>query len=223
MLGAMAFSAAIFDLDGTLLDSLQDVADSMNRALRRNGLPVHPVDAYRAFIGNGVKVLARRVLPDELKQDEALAGRVLREMEEDYSAHWADSSRPYDGIAEMLDGLAAAGMRMAILSNKAHRFTRLIAERFFSAWPFDPVIGSREGGPHKPDREAALQIARAWGLEPGRVLYAGDTDADMLTGRGAGMHTVGVLWGFRSREELERTGASLTIRQPQELLALVGR
>ncbi len=219
----MVLSAAIFDLDGTLLDTLQDIADCMNRALRRNGLPVHPVDAYRTFVGNGVKVLARRVLPDDLRQDDALAGRILGEMEEEYGAHWADSSRLYAGIGGMLDGLVAAGARMAILSNKPHRFTRLIAERFFGAWPFDPVIGAREGGPHKPDPQAALEIARVWGLAPERVLYAGDTDADMLTGRGAGMHTVGVLWGFRTREELERTGAEATIREPRELLAWFGR
>lgn len=219
----MSFTGAIFDLDGTLLDSLRDVADSMNRALLRNGFSAHPVDAYRTFIGNGVKVLAQRVLPADRRHDQDLARRLVREMEREYEGHWADNSRPYAGIAGMLDGLSARGVRLAILSNKADRFTRLVAERFFSAWLFDPVIGARDGAPHKPDPEAALQIARAWRVPAGEVLYAGDSDADMLTGRGAGMYTVGVLWGFRGREELERNGAHVTVEQPADLLALLAR
>ena len=214
----MKCRAAIFDLDGTLLDSLQDIADSMNRTLRRNGFPDHPVQAYRGFIGNGVRVLARRVLPEDRREDDGLVERVLREMQEEYASHWADKSRPYPGIARMLDALAARGVRMAILSNKPDRFTRLIADRFFSAWPLDPVIGARDGRPHKPDPEAALEIARAWKLAPEAVLYAGDSDADMLTGRAAGMYPVGVLWGFRPREELVSSGAAITVDEPAELL-----
>jgi phosphoglycolate phosphatase len=215
----MLRTGAIFDLDGTLLNSLQDVADCMNRALGRNGLPVHPVEAYRTFIGNGVRVLAQRVLPESRRHDQVLVERLLGEMHAEYASHWADTSRPYPGIAEMLDGLAARGVRMAILSNKQDRFTRLIAERFFSAWPFDPVIGSGEGRPHKPDPEAALQIARSWRMPAPRVLYAGDSDADMLTGSAAGMYTVGVLWGFRTREELERTGAAVTVQRPADVIS----
>ncbi len=215
----MMYSGAIFDLDGTLLDSLQDVADSMNRTLRRNGFAAHPVDAYRRFIGNGVRLLAQRVLPENRREDGDLVKRLVGEMQAEYEAHWADASRPYPGIAEMLEGLATRGVRLAILSNKPDRFTRLIAERFFSAWPFDPVIGSREGRPHKPDPEAALQIARAWRVPASEVLYAGDSDADMLTSRAAGMYAVGVLWGFRPRDELERTGAAVTIERPADLLS----
>lgn len=219
----MSFAAAIFDLDGTLLDSLQDIADSMNRALKGNGFPVHPAEAYRGFIGNGAKLFAQRVLPENRRHDEALGRLIVRQMHDEYAKCWAERSRLYGGIAEMLDGLAAKGVRMAILSNKADRFTRLIAGHFLAAWPFDPVVGSRDGGPHKPDPEAALQIARGWGVPAGDVLYAGDSDADMLTGRGAGMFTVGVLWGFRCQEELQRSGASLVVERPADLLALFGR
>lgn len=212
--------AVIFDMDGTLLDTLEDLGGSMNRVLEREGFPPHPVEAYRLFVGDGAATLARRVLPAGARGP-ALVERVRAAWSEEYDRHWADETRLYPGIAELLDALAARGLPMAVLSNKPHEFTVRMARHFLGRWPLRPVLGAREGVPHKPDPAAALQIARGWGLEPARVLYAGDTNTDMQTARGAGMFAVGVLWGFRSREEIAAAGAQALASTPGDILPLI--
>ena len=206
----------LFDLDGTLLDTLEDLADSTNRSLARLGLPPHPVQAYRYFVGEGLAVLARNTLPAD-RQDAATIESLKSLFNEDYDQHWADKTRPYEGIPALLDTLSARGVPMAILSNKPHAFTQAMVGHFFRSWSFTGVFGARESHPRKPDPAAALEICAGMGLEAAEMLYAGDTRTDMQTARNAGMFAVGVLWGFRPREELVDNGAQALVAAPQEL------
>jgi phosphoglycolate phosphatase len=211
-------SGVLFDLDGTLLDTLADLAYSTNRCLARLGLPEHPVEAYRYFVGDGLANLARRTLPAE-RRDPATVEALQELFNRDYHEHWADSTRAYEGIAELLTALSARGVPMAILSNKPHAFTVDMVRHFLGSWRFAAVFGARDSHPRKPDPAAALEISSALGLAPARVLYAGDTRTDMETACNAGMFAVGVLWGFRPRAELVESGAQALAARPAELLA----
>jgi phosphoglycolate phosphatase len=212
------YAGVLFDLDGTLLDTLEDLADSTNRCLARLGLPPHPVESYRYFVGDGLSVLARRVLPPD-RQDQASLEALVELFNGDYQEHWADKTRPYRGIEELLAALSGRGLPMGVLSNKPHSFTAVMVEHFFRSRCFAEVFGARDSLPRKPDPAAALQICSRLGLTPERMLYAGDTRTDMQTARNAGMFAVGVLWGFRPREELLESGAQALVAHPRELLA----
>jgi phosphoglycolate phosphatase len=211
------YNAVIFDMDGTLLDTLEDLGDCMNRVLERSGFPAHPIEAYKYFVGDGMRNLVKRVLPEDKCKEQTIA-RLQARMAEEYAIHWADKTRLYRGIAGLLDELVRREVRRAILSNKPHEFTTLMAERYFGKWRFDPVFGARDGIPSKPDPAAALETCRLWELDPGEVLYAGDTNTDMQTARRGGMFALGVLWGFRTREELEENGAQSVITTPEQML-----
>jgi phosphoglycolate phosphatase len=211
------YSAVIFDMDGTLLNTLEDLGDCMNRVLTRAGYNTHPIDDYRYFVGDGIKNLVRRVLPEQ-RRDEATIRQIQTAMVKEYGKHWADKTDLYPGISALLDELMKREIKKGILSNKPHASTKVIAERYFKDWRFDPVFGARDGVPRKPDPAAALEICRHWGLEPSGVLYAGDTNTDMQTARQGGMFAVGVLWGFRTKEELIENGAQELIAAPQEIL-----
>lgn len=215
----MRYSAVIFDLDGTLLDSLEDLADSVNAVLAGRGMPVHPVPAFRRFVGNGVVNLVRRAAPP------GLADAELRELVQagraEYARRWDAKSRPYPGIPEMLDALARGGVRLALLSNKPDEFTARIAERFYASWPLNPARGAREGVPLKPDPAAALDVAEELGLTPGEILFAGDSDVDVRTARNAGMFAAGVLWGFRDADELAAAGADKLFATPEDLARFI--
>jgi phosphoglycolate phosphatase len=212
------YGAAIFDMDGTLLDTLVDLGNCMNRVLAGSGYPGHPIEAYKHFVGDGMRNLAERVLPED-NRDESTIERISAEMVSEYGKGWEEKTALYPGIAPLLDELARRGIRRAILSNKPHQLTDIMARRYFGRWGFDPVFGARDGVPRKPDPASALEICRAWGLEPGEVLYAGDTNTDMRTAREAGMFALGVLWGFRSREELIEYGAQALIAEPGQMLS----
>jgi phosphoglycolate phosphatase len=213
------FAAVIFDLDGTLLDSLEDLADSVNAVLAGQGMPVHPVPDYRRFVGNGVVNLVRRAAPAGLS--DAQVRELVQAGRAEYGRRWDRKSRPYPGIPAMLDALAAGGVRQALLSNKPDDFTRRIAERFFAAWPLSPARGAQEGVPLKPDPAAALGVARDLGFAPSEILFAGDSDVDVRTARNAGMFAAGVLWGFRDADELTTAGADRLFATPAELAAFV--
>jgi len=217
---APGFRAAMFDLDGTLLDTLDDLADSMNAVLERRGWPAHPRDAYRFFVGEGARLLVTRALPAERRGD-AEVDAAFDEYRAEYGRRWNARSRPYDGIAEMLGALSVRGLRLAVLSNKPHAFTRKCVEHFFPGVRFDAVHGHRESTPPKPDPAAALAIARDLGVPPAAWLYLGDSGVDMETANRAGMFAAGVLWGFRPREELERHGARALCARPADALALL--
>lgn len=215
----MSYKAVLFDLDGTLLDTLDDLANAGNRVLAARSLPVHPVTAYRYFVGDGIATLVERILPPELRSRDEIAQTVAA-FQREYAANWDEHSAPYQGIAEMLDALVAGGLRLAVLSNKPEDFTRLCVERLLAAWPFDPVFGQRAGVPKKPDPAGALAAARELGLEPAEILYVGDTSIDMRTARAAAMDPVGVLWGFRDAAELQAAGAARLISDPAELVPI---
>ncbi len=213
---AFPFRAVIFDLDGTLADSLGDIGGAMNEALVAGGLPAHPLLAYHLFIGEGVDVLARRAAP---MLEELHLKKLVDEYRERYAARIDAATRPYEGVSDMLDGLVAANVPLAVLSNKRDDFTVELVRRRFSRWPFRAVRGERVDVPRKPDPTAALEIASTLGVAPADCAFVGDTAIDMKTARAAGMLPVGVLWGFRGREELLEAGAKRLIAHPRELLA----
>ncbi|MFH1020674.1 MAG: HAD family hydrolase [Pseudomonadota bacterium] len=210
----------LFDLDGTLVDSLADLADSMNRVLARQGIPPHPVQAYRYFVGDGIVNLVQRALPPVARQQE-LIQNCVQEMRQDYALHWADTTRPYPGIAELLDALANRGIAMAILSNKPDDLTQEVVRTLLPSWHFAAVAGARETIARKPDPAGALRIAGLLQREPADFLYVGDTNTDMQTARAARMFAIGALWGFRTADELKENGAQALLSRPIELCALL--
>jgi phosphoglycolate phosphatase len=218
----MTYRAVLFDLDGTLLDTLQDLADSTNYVLTEAGFPRHEVGTYRYFVGAGRRALACRALP-EGHRDEQTVDKVSSEIERVYSRRWEEHTHPYPGIPELLDALTDLGIRMAILSNKPQRPAELTVSRLLPRWHFDVVEGERPGTLLKPDPSGALQIARRMKMKPVEFLYLGDSGTDMRTAVAANMYPVGALWGFRTAEELLEGGAKALIRRPADLLPLLPR
>lgn len=214
------FPAVVFDLDGTLLDTLADIADAMNSVLSAHGFPTHPLDAYRTFVGDGVRTLATRTIPAE-RRDEADIDRFTAQMRDAYAANWDNKTAPYDGIAAMLDTLVERGVRLAILSNKPHDFTELCVQKLLPRWTFDVVLGHKDGIPLKPDPGGAIEMARLLGLAPGDILYVGDSGMDMTAATAAGMFPLGVLWGFRSRQELLENGARGLCSVPSDIVSFL--
>lgn len=206
----MAIGGVIFDLDGTLLDTLKDIADPANETLRAHGYPEHPIDAYRTFVGDGVRVLMERVLPATERAPETIDAMV-EAMRGRYREYLHRSTQPYPGIPELINGLAQAGLRLATLSNKLDDLTKDCIAHYFPDAPFHPVIGQSDAFPKKPDPTAALSIAQGWSLRPDHVAFVGDTSTDMQTATGAGMRPLGVAWGFRTREELQEYGAEAVV------------
>jgi len=213
----MRFQAVIFDLDGTLVDSLADLGESMNLVLAQLGLPGHPLDAYRHFVGEGLRVLAARALPEQMRSDEMI-DRATTLMLEIYSQRLLVHTRPYAGIRELLEGLEASGLKLAVLSNKMDGPTQKITTGLLADCPFAAVFGSRPGVPKKPSPAGALEIAERLGVPPECFLYLGDTAIDMQTAAAAGMFSIGVLWGFRPAGELIRGGAKMLLSHPTHLL-----
>ncbi len=217
----MPFKAIVFDLDGTLLDTLEDLADSTNAALAAMGLPEHPVDAYRYFVGDGLENLVRRTMGSRAG-DPAEVARGVELARREYARRWADKSKPYAGVPELLDELTARGIPMAIFSNKPDEFTQLCVTRLLPSWRFAAVRGATAEFPKKPDPAGALAVATKLGVAPADVLYLGDTNTDMRTAIAAGMYPVGALWGFRTADELRDAGAAVLVKSPMDLLAVLG-
>ena len=215
----MKYQAVLFDLDGTLLDTLEDLADSMNRALNRLGYDTHPVDEYRFFVGDGIEKLAARALPLQASQAEVEKCSIA--MREEYDTSWADKTHPYPGIPQLLNSLTQQNIKLAVLSNKPDPLTKLIINKLLADWHFELVLGARPGVPKKPDPSVALKIASTLKIHPKQFLYLGDTNTDMKTAVAAGMYPVGVLWGFRTAEELCTSGAKTLIHEPLEVLRLL--
>lgn len=204
----------IFDLDGTLVNSLPDIAAAMNRALAKHGLPTHEEERYKYMVGNGVLNLARRAVGDCQESYQA----VLDTYREDYARNCRVVSCPYEGISQLLDGLVKKGMKVCVFSNKDHQDVLSVVKHYFPAVPFAAIRGRMENVPIKPAPDGALLIARELGVAPQDFWYVGDTNTDMACGNAAGMATVGVLWGFRKRDELEAAQAKRIIAHPLELL-----
>lgn len=215
----MKFKAILFDLDGTLLDTLEDLADSMNQALSELGFATHPVEAYKYFVGDGAETMAQRALPQE-NRDEATVRQCHQRAKFYYSKHWADKTRLYPGIAELLEGLQKLSAAMSILSNKPDEFTQQMVAKLLVGYDFEIVRGANSDTPIKPDPTAALQIAGQMNIPPAEFVYLGDTDTDMKTANAAGMLAVGAAWGFRTAKELTENGAKVLVRNPVEVLGL---
>jgi len=211
----------LFDLDGTLVDSLRDLAETTNHVLTELGHPTHPEEAYALFVGDGVTTLMKRCLPGDVASDADEVDRAVESMKAAYAHRWKNHTRPYPGILEMLRNLTSKRIRCGVLSNKPEGFTCETVAHFFSDIPFATVRGAREGIPVKPDPTSALQICEEWNTTPGQVIYVGDTNTDMRTGNAAGFRTIGVAWGFRDREELEAAGADQVMERPAQLLTLL--
>jgi phosphoglycolate phosphatase len=216
----MKYDGVLFDLDGTLADTLEDLADAMDRVLRGEGLPGHGYAEYRRMIGHGIRRLVSAALPAD-RRDDPTVDRCFARMIADYGEHSLVKTHLYDGVAELLAALKAVGLKLAVLSNKADEPTRRIVAALFADGAFDAVAGARPDVPLKPDPAGALLAAASLGIEPGRTIYVGDSPTDMRTALAAGMTPVGVSWGFRTRGELVEAGASAVIDHPPELLALL--
>ncbi len=211
-------TAVLFDLDGTLLDTLTDLAASGNEVLSSRGLPTHPVEAYKTFIGEGMLELVRRIFPDEHRPAEgAPLAAALEEYRSAYSSNWTNTTCLFPGIADLLDELKRSEIPIGVFSNKAHDFTVKCVEEFLTEWEWDIVLGHREGKAKKPEPAGAIEAAHAMNVAPANCFFVGDSDVDMQTAVNAGMRPIGVSWGFRSAEELRGAGAEVVITCPREL------
>ena len=217
----MNYEAAIFDLDGTLVNSLDDLADSANATLRAHSFPVHEVEVYRYFVGNGSRKLIERILPEEYAADMAFVEQFVSEYKDCYARNLLQKTKPYDGIMEMLEELRRRGIPMAVCTNKHQSAAEMIVKTLFPHGIFQEIIGDQEGLPRKPDPQKVLRIMKNFGVTGEQTAYFGDTDVDMDTARNAGAFAVGVLWGFRAREELVAHGADILLTHPMELFEKV--
>ncbi len=207
----------IFDLDGTLLNTLEDLADSGNYILSKYGFNQHSLDDYRYFVGNGIYKLVERILPEN-KREKTFVEEVRSEFMTYYDQHKADKTAPYQGIIELLEELQQRGIQMAIASNKAQEAMDPLVEFYFPTVTFAAVFGQRTGIPTKPDPDIVFDILNKTNISKSDTLYVGDTAVDMQTAKSAGVKSVGVLWGFRPKEELVQAQAELIIEKPEELL-----
>ncbi len=216
----MPYKAVLFDLDGTLLDTIDDIGDAVNRVLEQNGFPAHNMDTYSRFVGDGATNLISRALPEDKRTDTVIHA-CLDAFLEDYGRNWNVKTAPYEGIPELLDTLTARRLKMAVLSNKPHEYTIKCMDGFLHDWNFDVVLGQRDDVPKKPDPAGALEIAKQLNISPSDFLYLGDTETDLKTATAAGMFPVGVLWGFRSAKELRENGAKVLIKRPLDIMNLL--
>ncbi len=214
------FEAVIFDLDGTLLDTIEDIAAAMNRVLAPRGLGTYGVETYKTLVGDGVEELVRRAFRSQALSDEDVAG-IVRDYRREYEFAWRDHSRPYPEVPALLEALRARGVRTAVLSNKSHVFTEVMTRELLPGFRFDVVRGAFSGAPLKPDPAAALAIAAGLGVAPAACAFLGDTNVDMMTARAAGMFAAGALWGFRTARELTESGAEILLESPLGLLAVL--
>ncbi|MBW2062475.1 MAG: HAD family hydrolase [Deltaproteobacteria bacterium] len=213
----MNFKAVMFDLDGTLLDTLEDIADSMNAVLQREGFKSHALTAYQYFIGDGVEKMVFRALPQDQRQ-ELMIMKCVQQYRAEYGRNWTRKTKPFQEITELLDELEKNEKKLAVLTNKPDDAARKMIAHYFPGPRFAMVLGARNDIPRKPDPQGAFEIAARLSLELNEFLYLGDMATDMETAIAAGMFPVGVSWGYRSPEELKGCGARLILDRPLDLL-----
>ncbi len=216
----MSIRAVVFDLDGTLLNTITDIADALNEALAQHQFPTYTYDEVRYLIGGGIERLVRRGVP--AGTSESIFQAVLTTTRSIYDIWLNRSTCPYQGIIELLERLTLAGVKTAIVTNKPHHAALLCVEKFFSNHPFFAVEGDREGFPLKPDPQALLPLLERMGVTPNETLYVGDSDVDMQISTASGVCGVGVLWGFRDESELLANGASFIVSEPIEIATIAG-
>ncbi|MGN0556694.1 MAG: HAD family hydrolase [Acutalibacteraceae bacterium] len=211
--------AVLFDLDGTLLNTIADLANASNFMLRRFGYPEHSVESYKYKVGNGMRRLMERALPED-HRSKAEIERALGVFMAYYSAHSLDETAPYGGIPELLEELRRRGVRLAVVTNKAQPAAEQVLRTLLPGC-FDVIAGQRDGVPTKPDPTLTLNVMQRLGVSPQHCAFVGDSGVDMQTAANCGAFAVGVLWGFRTREELEENGANAVIHAPNELINLL--
>ncbi|MDD6770845.1 HAD family hydrolase [Inconstantimicrobium porci] len=199
------YKGVIFDLDGTLINSIGDLAAACNYGLEKCGFPVHEVEQYKTFVGDGRYKLIERMISSELRTEENI-NRLLELFDEYYGAHMFDNTKPYEGAIELIDEIRTRGIKTAVVSNKPHEFTTKIVKDFLGD-RFEVVFGHRPGCPTKPDAYSVNEVIKMLGLKKSECLYVGDSNVDIITARNSEVKSVGVLWGFRSKEELVKEGA----------------
>lgn len=207
-------SLAVFDLDGTVLDTLEDLADSVNHALLTNGFPARTLTEIRAFVGNGIKNLIGRSLP--AAADDETLDRTLSDFRAHYAAHCADKTRPYEGIVELIRTLRAEGIKTAVVSNKTDDAVQKLAEKYFPGL-FGYVAGEKAGVARKPAPDAVDAAAAALGVKKENAVYIGDSEVDILTTKNADMRCITVTWGFRDEDHLRENGAEIIAHSVEEL------
>lgn len=210
----------IFDLDGTLLDTLEDIAISANFALTTLGFEAEDTVKYRYFVGEGVFKLFENIFALN-PQDEHTIQKAVLLFEEHYTKQFSKNTKLYEGVSKMLSFLQKRGYTMAILSNKPDSFTKMCVFKYLRKWKFEVVYGAREGVPRKPHPQGAQDIAKALHVSPAECFYLGDTSIDMMTANSAGMIAIAALWGFRDEAELVENGAKYLAKEPSEVIKLL--
>ncbi|MGQ7947647.1 HAD family hydrolase [Flavobacterium sp. WC2509] len=214
----MKYKAIIFDLDGTLINSLEDIADAMNKVLTDKNYPTHSYESYNYFIGNGLRKLVSRALPESNKNESEI-DRCYEAMMTIYGENCIKKTKPYDGIQALLDELGSLNIPISVLSNKSDVLTKRITQAIFPD-SFEPVIGLTSEEFKKPNPFTAIQISKQLNCTPSEIIFVGDSGIDMQTATQAGMHAVGVSWGYRTKDELLSEGAKLLLNQPSDLMEL---
>ncbi len=210
----------IFDLDGTLVNSLYDLADSMNFVLKKYGYPVHDAEKYKYFVGNGTMKLVERAIPEGVRTDEKI--RILHsEFSEEYTRRSVEKTRPYEGIIQLLYKLKENGCLLAVASNKPDKFSKYIVDTLFGTEIFDIVSGKKEGVPAKPAPDIVFDILSKLDVSSENALMTGDSNVDVLTAHNAGLKCIGCTWGFRGRQELIDAGADVIADDPAEIWDLI--
>jgi len=213
----------IFDMDGTLLNTLDDLADSCNHILRQYGYPAHPVAAYKYFVGDGIRTLIARTVPNEALQKPELLHSIETDFLAYYTLHKIDKTAPYEGIIPVLNQLQSKNVQIAVASNKIHREIAPLLDYYFPSIKFAAAMGQKPEVPTKPNPDVVYEILAQTQIKKEETLYVGDTAVDMKTGKSAGIYTIGVLWGFRAEKELIENGADELIQNPEDLLPLIGK
>lgn len=208
----------IFDLDGTLLDSIEDIASSMNKVLESLQLPTHKIEDYKHFVGGGVDILVENALNNQSKE---IKDEVIKRFKIEYDGKLHSKTLPYDGIYELLDELKKLDINLAVLSNKPHEFTVSYVNHFFKNYNFKEIHGQKKDVPKKPDPKAALDIVKCLDSSCENTYFIGDTKIDMQTAKSANMTAIGVLWGFRDEKELRENGADFIVSNPLEILKII--
>ena len=213
--------AVLFDLDGTINNTVNDIAASGNYALAKHGFPTHPADSFKLFAGSGTYIMLQRAMPEEHKNDGSVE-LIIDDYMAHYSVHSMDTTAPYDGIRELIDEIKARGYKMAVVTNKPDAVAKQLIEDMFPG-KFDAVIGQLDGMPVKPDPAMPLLAMKELGVKADECVFVGDSGVDIETGKNSGAYPIGVLWGFRGREELLECGAKELIEKPSELLDILAR
>lgn len=215
------FKGIIFDLDGTLLDTVETIAYYGNKSLEKYGFKPIDSEIYKYMAGNGAKHLVKSMLAESGSSDPEMFEKVFKDYNIAYNTDTLYKTEVYDGIKDLIAVAKEKGLKLAVLSNKPHDATVDVIDKFFEEGTFDLCYGAREGIPLKPDATSAVMLAKEMGFEKDECIYVGDTNVDMQTGKSAGFYTVGVLWGFRDRKELEDNGADMIVSKPMEILTLI--